>query len=145
MLSLGAIRNASNLARNAVDAISNSASLLANTVSNKTSPTSSFADVLASEQAPSQISVSELRNNLTTEIEAVLQRVGIDANPPITLITNADGTIELEGDHERAVEIEANLNETPSVRALSSQLATRGDGADRRLVLHSIGAGLSLG
>jgi len=140
MLSLGILRNASDLARTAVESVSDATTSLAGSIANKTAPSSSFADLLATEQSKSEVSVPEIRSKLTSAVEAVLARVGVPADPAMTLITNPDGTIELESDHERAVEIEANLNEDAAVQAFARQLAARGDGADRRLVIHTISA-----
>ena len=80
----------------------------------------------------------EIRENLAFAIESVLKQMGVPLDPALSFVADEDGTVRLEGDHERGAEIEANLQDNPVVRGLVGQLLGSAAVADRRIVLHSI-------
>ena len=132
-MTLGAFRSAANVAKHAIEAVSQTATNLIG----DNEAADSFASVLAGEES-SKVSVGELREKLTSAIHSALAAAGIPTNPPLTIVTANDGTLSVEGDHERTVEIEGTLNDDLNIGTLAKQLATTSNPADRRLVLHNV-------
>ena len=140
MFSLGMIRTATGIAQNAVESLGKAAASYGKPDGEPSTDAVSFAEVLASEKAASETSIQEIREKLASAIESVLGDIGIPTDPAMTFFAGTDGTLSLESDHERAAEIEANLNEDASIRTLANQLSASASNADRRMVLHSIGS-----
>jgi hypothetical protein len=138
MFSIGMARTATGLAQSAVKSLSEAASSIGKSGSESPVDGIAFADVLASEKASSETSIRDIREKLTSAIESILESLGIPADPAMSFIAGGDGSIMLEGDHKRAVEIEGTLNDDSTVRSLVNRLSALASGADRRLVLHSI-------
>ena len=134
LFSLDTLRSVSGVAKYAVKSLGRQAASLAGATD-----APSFADVFGSkEPTEPKLSVLETREKLASAIEAVLTRMGVPIDPAISFVAEDDGSAHLEGDHERAAEIEANLREDPTVRGLVEKLLGSAAGADLRIVLHSI-------
>ena len=137
LFSLGAIRSVKDVATNAATMLAGKAASLVGTAG-----TTSFADVFAAKSSDAEVSVREIRENLATAIESVLTRMGIPIDPALSFVANEEGGVRLEGDHERAAEIEANLQDDANIQALADKLLGSAVGADRRIVLHTISTDL---
>ncbi len=121
------------IAKSAVASLGKAAASLTDVVTK-----SSFAETLAGESSSPSVSVQQTREKLTSAIEQVLTRLGVGLDPPVLFNADDDGYLQLERDHPRAAEIEANLNENASIQELVAQLVHTGTAADRHLVLHSV-------
>ena len=136
------LRAATGLARDAAESVTAAAVELITPDNRASDPTatagSTFAQVLEAQTAERGASVQELRAKLTTAIESVLQQMDLPADPALTFVARDDGTLQLEGDHPRAAELESNLRDAVDVQSLTAELTKLSSGADRRLVIHQV-------
>lgn len=144
LLSFGAIRGVTGLAKSAIDTIGDKAASITQATSASfsevmaQSPTVKDSDAVAHAGKDQGEPISRIRERLADAITQLLGGIGVPLDPPLAFVAGEDGHLHLENAHPRAAEIEANLRESPEVSSLTGQLLGSANAADRRLVLHSV-------